>query len=75
MDFVRVADRHTAGMRVLFVVDGLGPRRRPARGMRTDQSGRPVAVDPGNPTYLDRLRDMAAQLVASDGAERRRPQG
>ena len=62
-----IADRHAAGMRVLLWWKAWDPAGVPAEECVLDPSGRPVAVDPGNPAYLARLRDMAAQLVASDG--------
>ena len=62
-----IADRHAAGMRVLLWWKAWDPAGVPTEECISDPYGRPVAVDPGNPAYLARLREMAAQLVAPDG--------
>jgi hypothetical protein len=62
-----IADRHAAGMRVLLWWKAWDPAGVPAEECVLDPSGRAMAVDPGNPAYLARLREMAAQLVAPDG--------
>ena len=58
-----IADRHAAGMRVLLWWKAWDPAGVPAEECVLDPSGRAMAVDPGNPAYLARLREMAAQLV------------
>ncbi|MEE6295555.1 hypothetical protein [Georgenia wangjunii] len=62
-----VAARHDAGQRVLLWWKAWDPAGVPAQECVRDAGGRPVAVDPGNPAYLARLRRTAAHLVGPDG--------
>ena len=69
-----IGERHAAGMRVLLWWKAWDPTGVPAEECVRDAFGRPVSVDPGNPAYLERLRQTAAQLVSPQGLERRRNQ-
>ncbi len=62
-----IAEKHKKGIRVLLWWKAWDPTGLPAEECVRDPSGRPVAVDPGNPAYLARLQEIAAQLVSPDG--------
>jgi hypothetical protein len=50
-----IDDRHAAGQRVLLWFKAWDPAGLPAELTVRDASGRPVAVDPSNPAYLEAL--------------------
>ncbi len=62
-----IAEQHTKGIHVLLWWKAWDPTGLPAAECVRDPSGRPVAVDPGNPAYLARLQETAAQLVSPQG--------
>ncbi|SDS93362.1 alpha-amylase family protein [Microlunatus soli] len=64
-----IADRHAAGQRVLLWWKAWDPTGLPVDECITDQSGRPVAVDPGNPRYRHRLTMIIRRLLAADGLD------
>jgi len=64
-----IADRHAEGRKVLLWWKAWDPEGLPAEECVTDPFGRPVAVDPGNPAYLDRLRGIVRGLLGADGLD------
>ena len=62
-----IADQHAQGVHVLLWWKAWDPAGVPAEECVVDPAGRTVAVDPGNPAYLVRLRATAAWLVSPDG--------
>ena len=62
-----IADQHAQGVHVLLWWKAWDPAGVPAEECVRDPTGRPVAVDPGNPTYLARLQETAAWLVSPQG--------
>ncbi|WP_034608972.1 hypothetical protein, partial [Cellulomonas sp. URHD0024] len=64
-----IARRHDAGQRVLLWWKAWDPAGVPADECLVDPSGRPVAVDVGNPDYLDRLDRVVASLVGGAGLD------
>lgn len=62
-----IAARHEAGQRVLLWWKAWDVAGVPAEECILDPWGRPVAVDPGNPAYRQRLAQMANDLVSPDG--------
>jgi len=59
--------RHAAGQRVLLWWKAWDPAGLPPQECVTDQSGRPVAADPGSPAYLEHLTEMVSYLLGADG--------
>ncbi|MPV36640.1 alpha-amylase family protein [Georgenia subflava] len=64
-----IAARHAAGQRVLLWWKAWDPDGVPAGECVRDPGGTPVAVDPGNPAYLERLARTVAQMVGPDGLD------
>ncbi|UNX56272.1 hypothetical protein MF406_08790 [Georgenia sp. TF02-10] len=64
-----IARRHAAGQRVLLWWKAWDPGGVPAAECVRDPWGRPVAVDPGNPAYLARLRAMVTAMVGPAGLD------
>lgn len=64
-----IAEQHLKGVHVLLWWKAWDPTGLPAEECVRHPSGRPVAVDPGNPAYLTRLKEMAAQLVSPQGLD------
>jgi len=62
-----VAARHDAGQRVLLWWKAWDAAGVPAAECVVDPAGRPVAVDPGNPAYQQRLRGAVTRLLSPDG--------
>ncbi|UFU08166.1 hypothetical protein [Ruania halotolerans] len=58
-----IAQRHAAGQRVLLWWKAWDPEGLPASECILDPAGRPVAADPGNPEYRERLRRVVAHLL------------
>jgi hypothetical protein len=64
-----IAERHAAGHRVLLWWRAWAPHGLPASECVLDAAGRPVAADPSNPAYLERLRGIVADLLGPDGLD------
>ncbi|BDI21728.1 hypothetical protein [Herbiconiux sp. L3-i23] len=64
-----IAQRHAEGRKVLLWWKAWDPEGLPADECVTDPFGRPVAVDPANPAYLDRLRGIVRDLLSADGLD------
>lgn len=64
-----IAERHRAGQKVLLWWKAWDPSGLPADECITDAGGAPVAVDPANPRYLARLRDIVTTLLSPDGLD------
>ncbi|MGK5517817.1 hypothetical protein ACSNN9_00495 [Micromonospora sp. URMC 107] len=64
-----IDQRHAAGQRVLLWWKAWDPTGLPAAECVTDPGGRPVAVDPGSPAYLDRLAGIVTRLLGPDGLD------
>ncbi|KAB1161510.1 hypothetical protein F6X68_04355 [Micromonospora sp. AMSO12t] len=64
-----IDQRHAAGQRVLLWWKAWDPTGLPAAECVTDPGGRPVAVDPGSPAYLDRLARIVTGLLGPDGLD------
>lgn len=64
-----IAERHSAGQRVLLWWKAWDVGGLPAGECVRDPAGRPVAVDPGNPAYLNRLADIVTGLVGPAGLD------
>ncbi|UFU04469.1 hypothetical protein LQF12_07830 [Ruania suaedae] len=58
-----IAGRHAAGQRVLLWWKAWDPEGLPAAECILDPAGRPVAADPSNPAYRERLRRVVAHLL------------
>lgn len=61
--------RHAAGQRVLLWWKAWDPEGLPADECVLDPAGRPVAADPGSPTYRARLAKIIAGLLGPDGVD------
>ncbi|PJJ71287.1 hypothetical protein CLV46_0830 [Diaminobutyricimonas aerilata] len=64
-----IADRHREGVKVLLWWKAWDPEGLPADECVTDAAGRPIAVDPANPAYLERLERIVAHLLSADGLD------
>ena len=64
-----VAARHAQGQRVLLWWKAWDPEGVPAAECVTDPDGRPVAVDPGNPAYRERLTAIVTRLLSRRGVD------
>ncbi|MFE5291885.1 hypothetical protein ACFQ8T_06855 [Isoptericola sp. NPDC056618] len=64
-----IADRHADGQRVLLWFKAWDPEGLPAELCVRTPDGRPVAVDPGNPAYLDRLGEIVHGLLSPEGLD------
>ncbi|WP_127573344.1 hypothetical protein [Georgenia faecalis] len=64
-----IADRHRDGQRVLLWWKAWDPDGVPAAECVRDPGGRPVAVDPGNPAYRERLAAIVRFLVSAEGLD------
>lgn len=64
-----IADQHSRGRKVLLWWKAWDPEGLPADECVTDAAGRPIAVDPANPAYLERLRDIVTGLLEPDGMD------
>ncbi|SEE12841.1 hypothetical protein [Ruania alba] len=58
-----IAQRHASGQRVLLWWKAWDPEGLPADECILDPAGRPVAADPSNPAYRERLRRTVAHLL------------
>ncbi|MFF9564483.1 hypothetical protein ACF1AJ_14150 [Leifsonia sp. NPDC014704] len=61
--------RHAAGQRVLLWFKAWDPAGLPPELTVRDAFGRPVAVDPSNPAYLDALREQVTGMLSADGLD------
>ncbi|WP_034623484.1 hypothetical protein, partial [Cellulomonas sp. URHE0023] len=64
-----IEGRHRAGQRVLLWWKAWDPAGVPDAECVLDPAGRPVAVDVGNPAYLERLDHLVAYLLGSAGLD------
>lgn len=64
-----IAGRHRAGQKVLLWFKAWDPEGLPTDECVLDPSGRPVAVDPSNPAYLERLAAVVTHLVSPQGLD------
>jgi hypothetical protein len=64
-----IADRHAAGQRVLLWWRAWAPHGLPSSECVLDALGRPVAADPTNPAYLERLRGIVTELLGPEGLD------
>lgn len=64
-----IADRHAAGQKVLLWWKAWDPEGIPPDECVLDAAGRPVAVDPANPAYQVRLRDIVTHLLSPEGLD------
>ncbi len=64
-----IADRHAAGQKVLLWWRAWAAHGLPAHECILDAVGRPVACDPTNPAYRERLRATMAALLGPDGLD------
>lgn len=64
-----IADQHAAGRKVLLWWKAWDPEGLPAEECVLDAVGSPVAADPANPAYRDRLAAIIAHLVSPDGLD------
>jgi hypothetical protein len=64
-----IAERHAAGPKVLLWWRAWAPHGLPAEECVLDARGRPVAADPTNPAYRERLRATMAELLHPDGLD------
>jgi hypothetical protein len=64
-----IAAKHAEGHKVLLWWKAWDPQGIPLDECVTDAAGRPIAVDPGNPAYLDRLRAIIHSLLSADGMD------
>lgn len=62
-----IACRHDAGQRVLLWFKAWDPDGLPPELCVRTPDGRPVAADPSNPAYLERLAEIVRELVSPDG--------
>lgn len=62
-----IQDRHAAGQRVLLWWKAWDPEGLPAQECILDPAGRPVAADPANPQYQERIRALLPELLGSGG--------
>lgn len=61
-----IDDRHEEGRRVLLWYGAWNPEGIPDEETITDPHGRVCCVDPTNPAYQDRLREMMHRLLSSE---------
>ncbi len=64
-----VAGQHAAGRRVLLWWRAWAPHGLPASECVLDALGRPVAADPSNPAYRERLARTMHELLGPDGLD------
>ena len=64
-----IAERHRVGQKVLLWWKAWDPSGLPDDECVLDARGRPVSVDPANPRYLARLRDIVTTLLGPDGLD------
>lgn len=64
-----VAGRHAAGQKVLLWWRAWAPHGLPPSECVLDARARPVAADPTNPAYRERLRATMAALLGPDGID------
>lgn len=64
-----IADRHAAGQKVLLWWKAWDPEGLPLDECVLDAAGRPVAVDPANPAYQARLREIISYLLSPEGLD------
>ena len=64
-----IADRHAAGQKVLLWWRAWAPHGLPASECVLDALGRPVAADPSNPAYRERLLGIMAALLGPEGLD------
>ena len=64
-----IAERHAAGQKVLLWWRAWAPHGLPVSECVLDALGRPVAADPSNPAYRERLRAIMAALLGPDGLD------
>jgi hypothetical protein len=64
-----VAERHAAGQKVLLWFKAWDPEGLPADECVLDPAGRPVAADPSNPAYLERLARVVTHLLSPEGID------
>lgn len=64
-----IARQHAAGRRVLLWWKAWDPAGLPAEECVLDAGGRPVAVDPANPRYRERLAGIVAHLLGPEGLD------
>jgi hypothetical protein len=64
-----IAERHRDGRRVLLWWRAWAPHGLPASECVVDSLGRPVAADPTNPAYRERLVTTMAALLGPDGLD------
>jgi hypothetical protein len=62
-----IAERHAAGQKVLLWWKAWDPTGVPADECVVDPAGTPVAVDPGNPAYVDHLDRIVTGLLGPKG--------
>jgi len=64
-----IARQHDHGRRVLLWWKAWDPAGLPAAECVRDAGGRPVAADPANPAYLERLAGMVERLLSPAGLD------
>jgi hypothetical protein len=64
-----IADRHAEGQKVLLWWRAWAPDGLPVGECVLDGAGRPVACDPTNPAYRQRLRGAMAALLGPEGLD------
>ena len=64
-----IAARHAAGQHVLLWWKAWDGEGLDADLCVRDAFGRPIAVDPSNPAYESRLRDIVGRLLSADGLD------
>lgn len=64
-----IADRHAAGQRVLLWFKAWDASGLPAELTVRDAFGRPVAVDPSNPAYVEALTAQVTRMLSPDGLD------
>lgn len=64
-----IADRHAAGQKVLLWWKAWDPQGLPPEECILDAAGRPIAVDPANEAYRERLEGIVRYLISTDGLD------
>jgi hypothetical protein len=64
-----IAQQHRQGRRVLLWLKAWDPQGVPAAECITDEEGNPVAVDPGNPKFRERLAGQVTRMLSELGAD------